>query len=103
MHDEIKRFSLEGELGNANVVEMKDRQVHFIESMMRDMGFVPALDLEPQFTRSFNSSTETWEFQVSVYGIHVGREKSCKASSSAEQIAGVMGGKTIMRSTPKAK
>lgn len=96
MHDEIKRFSLDGEIGDANVVEAKERQVHFLESMMRDAGYVPALDLEPQFTRSYNRESESWNFELSVYGIHVGREQACQA-------AGIMAGKIITRSIPQAK
>lgn len=96
MHDDIERFSLDGEIDSANLVEAKDRLVRFLETSMRDAGFVPALDLEPQFTRDYNPETEKYDFQLSVYGIKVGRAKACEA-------AGMMGGKMITSSIPKRK
>lgn len=96
MHDDIKRFSLDGEIGDSNVVEAKERLVAFLESQMRDNGCVPCLDLEPQFTRSYNVESETYDFELSVYGIHVGRTKAC-------DLAGIMGGKMISKSTPKPR
>jgi len=104
MHDEIKRFSLDGEISESNLVAAKERLVTFLESQMRDSGCVPALDLEPQFTLDYDAEREVHNFILSVYGIHVGRERACQASSSAEQaIAGIMAGKTITRSTPPAR
>lgn len=96
MHDDIERFSLDGEIDSSNLVEAKDRMVHFLETQMRDAGFVPALDLEPQFTREYNPETEKYNFVLSVYGIRVGRAKACET-------AGIMGGKTILSYTPKHK
>ena len=96
MHEDIERFSLDGEIDSAKLVEAKDRLVHFLESSMRDAGFVLALDMEPQFTREYNPQTEKYTFQLSVYGIKVGRAKACG-------VAGIMGGKTIPLSTPKPK
>lgn len=98
MHDDIERFSLDGEIDSSNLVEAKDRLVQFIEAQMRDNGFVPCLDIEPQFTRDYNAEKEIYNFQLSVYGIKVGRAKACET-------AGIMGGKAIMSSTqsPKSK
>lgn len=96
MHDEIKRFALDGEISDGNLIEGKARLVTFLESQMRDSGFVPALDLEPQFTLDYDVETDKHNFVLTVYGIHVGREKAC-------HIAGIMAGKTVTRSTQKAK
>ena len=96
MHDDIERFSLDGEIDSSNLVEAKDRLVHFLEQSMRDSGYVPALDLEPQFTRSYNPETEKYDFELSVYGIKVGRAKACET-------AGMMGGKMIALSTPNPR
>lgn len=96
MHDDIKRFELDGEIDSANLVEAKDRMVLFLETQMRDSGFVPALDLEPQFTRQYNPEKENYTFMLSLYGIYVGRAKACET-------AGIMGGKTITSSMPKHK
>lgn len=97
MHDEVRRFPLDGEIADAsNLVETRDRLVYFVETAMRDHGFVPALDLEPQFTLDYDLDKETYKFVLSVYGIYLGREESWRC-------VGVMSGKKIMRSTPPAK
>lgn len=91
MHDEVKRFPLDGEIvDSSNLVQAKERLVNFVETQMRDHGFVPTLDLEPQFTLDYNLDTETYRFQLSVYGVHVGEEK-------AWQTAGMMSGKLILK------
>lgn len=96
MHDEIKRFSLEGEIGDNNMVEAKERLITFLEAQLRDAGHVPALDLEPQFTLDYDRNTEKYNFELSIYGIHVGKEQACST-------AGVMNGKTITRYIPQTK
>lgn len=96
MHDEIIKFSLDGEISDSNIVESKDRHVQFLETQMRDSGAVPALDLEPQFTLDYDAEKESYRFVLTVYGIEVGEE-------AAWQTAGIMAGKPIMRSTPLSK
>ena len=95
MHDDIKRFSLDGEIDSSNLVEEKERLIQFLETQMRDSGFVPALDLEPQFTRNYVPAKESYSFELSCYGIHVGKVK-------AWELAGIMGGKTIHSSITRS-
>lgn len=97
MHDEIHKFSLDGQIGDANLVEAKERLVLFLEDKMRDEGFVPALDIEPQFTLDYRPKDETYDFILTVYGIWVGRESACNT------IAGMMSGKPIMKFIPSDK
>lgn len=97
MHDDINKFSLDGEIKDSgNIVEQRERLVNFLETQMRDEGIVPALDLEPQFTLDYNSETEGYNFQLTVYGIEVGKEE-------AWQVAGVMSGKPIAKYTHPVK
>lgn len=96
MHDEIKKFSLEGELKETDIVRTKERIVEFVENMMRDYSYVPALDLEPQFTLDYSPESEGFKFTLSVYGVKVDKEK-------AWQTGGVMSGKTIPRYTQQTK
>lgn len=90
MHDDIRKFDLEGELGEPNVVTTRDRLVDFVEESMRDYGYVPALDIEPQFTLDYNMETESFNFKLTVYGIEVGKERACK-------LGGILSGKEIVR------
>jgi len=88
MHDDIRKFNLEGEFGETNIVKVKDNLVRYVESMMRDYSYIPALDLEPQFTLNYSVEDEIYKFNLSVYGVKVRPEK-------AWSTAGIMGGKEI--------
>lgn len=96
MHDDIKKFYLDGELSDANIVQTKERLVQAQEAVMREQGYVPDLDKDPQFTLNFVPEKSKYVFALTVYGIYVGKDK-------AWAMGGVMGGKTIMKSTPLAK
>lgn len=97
MHEEIKRFGHEGFVAEGvNTVDFKDSQVRFVESVMRDEGFVPALDIEAQYTQEYNVDENKFKYQVSVYGMYVGEEE-------AWRIAGVMSGRTISKTTLPTK
>ena len=96
MHDDIRKFSMEGELGEPNVVATKERLVHFVETTMREQGFVPALDIEEQFTLDYDPVNESFTFKLTVYAVEVGRDKSW-------QVSGVMSGKEIPKYIPPTK
>lgn len=97
MHDEIKKFALDGIIADSsNLVKAKENLVKNLEDQMRDFGYVPALDLEPQFTLQFAPEYERYDFVLSIYGIYVGKDKSWDT-------AGIMTGKPIMRYTPTLK
>ncbi len=96
MHDDIKKFLLSGEISDSNVVKTKERLIEAVEADMREQGYVPDLDKDPQFTMSYFPETAKFNFVLTVYGIYVGKDK-------AWITGGVMGGKTILKSTPAAK
>lgn len=96
MHDDIKKFFLSGDISSANVVQTKERLIQAQEAIMRDEGYVPDLDKEPQFTRNYVEETNRFTFALTVYGIYVGKDK-------AWATGGIMGGKTILKSIPATK
>lgn len=95
MHDDIKRFELTGTITSDKFVSARESLVRELEASMRDGGFVPVLDLHPQFTREYNPETQDFNFTLSVYGTHVGEE--------SWRIAGMMNGTPISRSTHQTK
>jgi len=96
MHDDIKRFPLEGSLEDRNIVSAKERLVRFQETAMREDGFVPVLDLHPHFTLDYDPQSESYEFSLSVWGSYVGKKE-------AWLVDGMLDGKTIMKSTLPTK
>lgn|SRR4051812_497419 len=96
MHDRIKRFSLNGIILPELAVQTRERLIINIESDMRDQGYVPVLDLTPQFTRVYDAVKEHFEFDLSVYGVYVGKDEEW-------QIAGMTDGKLVERHIPSHK
>ncbi len=96
MHDEVIRFHLDGEIIDGNIVRAKEQFVKVLEDLMKEQGCVPSIDLEPQFTLDFKPDTETFDFHLSVYGIHVG-------SDEAWQTQGVTIGRKIPKHTAQDK
>jgi len=96
MHENIKAFHNRGTMeAMANVVKEMDQLVREIESSMRDAGYVPVLDLEPQFSRELDHSNDTYSFKVTVYGVQV-------KGKDAWEWAGISNGK-LMKSSMKTK
>lgn len=74
-HKPIKRFGLEGEIyDDSHIVRLKDQYVFMVVSVMRNHGYVPRYDIDPDFTIGYNG--KTFEFQLSVYGVYVGKERA---------------------------
>ena len=96
MHDEIRKFYLEGELDEVKLVSTKERIVLHLENMMRDYGFVPSVDNEPQFTLDYKPEVSKFDFKLTVYGVKVEKER-------AWQISGMTSGKEIPRYTHQPK
>jgi hypothetical protein len=95
MHDEIRKFYLEGEVSDT-IGTTRDRLVHHLENMMRDYGYVPSIDNEPQFTLDYNAASENFNFKLTVYGVKTDKEK-------AWSISGITSGKEIPRYTVPLK
>jgi hypothetical protein len=95
MHDDIKRYELTGTVTSDTFLSTRERLIKDVEDSMRDEGFVPVLDLPPQFTRDYNAEDQTFTFKLSAYGVYVGEE--------AWQVAGLMYGNRIEKSTHPTK
>ena len=76
-HKPIKHFFLDGQIHDeASIGRLKTEYIRLVTSEMRLSGYVPRLDIDPDFTIEFNSKTEYFTFQLSMYGTYVGRKKS---------------------------
>ena len=76
-HKPIKHFFLDGKIHDDSAIgRLKTEYIRLVTAEMRLSGYVPRLDIDPDFTIEFNSITEYFTFQLSMYGIYVGRKKS---------------------------
>lgn len=77
MHNrKLKKFSLDGEIADDAILPRK--RLYFqklLETQMKDSGYVPVLDLDPQFYISYNKYKDTYDFVLHMFGIYVGKKK----------------------------
>lgn len=97
MHKTIKRFGMEGTVGDDSaLIRMREQFERMILQEMRDKGYVPVLDLGPYWSTSWKQDKDVYEFTLSVYGVHVGEERAC-------QVEGISDGREMPRHTPRSK
>jgi hypothetical protein len=96
-HRSIKKFNLNGKIHDeAATPRLKEEYIRLIVSNMKVQGYVPRFDIEPDFTIDYNYNKQYFEFELSIYGIYVGKKKS-------ECIQGIDGNKVIYTPPNKSK
>lgn len=76
-HKPIKRFSLEGDIyDDATILRLKLEYINLLKLEMKLSGYVPRIDIDPDFTIEYNLRAEIFRFQLSMHGIYVGKKKS---------------------------
>jgi len=88
-HKQIKKFNLDGVIHDESAIgRLKTEYIRLVVSEMKINGCVPRFDIEPDFTIDYNEKKKYFEFELTIYGIYVGKRKS-------EWIAGIDGTKPI--------
>jgi hypothetical protein len=96
-HKSIKRFDIEGTLyDEADVSRLKNEYVSLVVLQMKDNGYVPRSDIDPDWTMMFLGDRDGFSFKLSVYGVYVGRRKS-------QQIDALYGYRVQYTKKPKEK
>jgi hypothetical protein len=77
IHRPIKRFYLEGQIyDDAFIPRLKEQYIMILDNCMRIKGFVPRIDIDPDFTIEYNG--KNYNFKLSVYGIYIGKRNAEK-------------------------
>lgn len=88
-HKPVKTFHLEGQIYDDNaIIRMKDEYVRLLSLEMKHDGYVPRIDIDPQFTIEYVEQKKIYNFKLTVYGVFVGKRK-------CEWIQGIDGYKAI--------
>lgn len=90
----IVRFFLDGQTRENNLVKNRHTAQHALEGMMRDKGYIPLLDLNPDYKLSLVNE-EVYEFKLTMQGVYIGE--------GAWKAAGLVDGKVVWKSTPTPK
>ena len=77
MNKKLKSFGMQGQIhDDAAIPRLRKQYEHMIEENMREQGYVPILDLDIQFSLEYHEETDTYEFDIVVYGVFVGKRKA---------------------------
>jgi hypothetical protein len=73
----IKAFPLEGIFKNdSEIISQKEIYYRLLDTHMRESGYVPVLDLDPQFNLEYNHEKDNYNFTYVVFGVYIGKKKS---------------------------
>jgi hypothetical protein len=76
-HKTIKRFSLDGIIHDESALgRLKGEYTRLLVSEMRLCGYVPRIDIDPDFTIDYNEKKQYFEFEISIHGVYAGKRKS---------------------------
>jgi hypothetical protein len=96
-HKRIKSFSLDGNIyDDASIARLKTEYIKLLLIEMETLGYVPRLDIDPDFTIGYNKEAQIFEFRLTTYGIYVGKKKT-------QWIIGLDGTKVIYTQKSKLK
>jgi hypothetical protein len=76
-HKPIKRFSLSGNIHDDSAfARLKAEYIRLLMTEMRLTGYAARFDINPDFTIRYNEQHQYFEFELSIYGVYVGKKKS---------------------------
>lgn len=76
-HKPIRNFTFDGIIKNdASIGRLRVELVRLKKLEMCELGYVPRLDIDPQFTIKYNNEKDYYEFTLTVYGTYVGKSKA---------------------------
>ena len=89
-HKTIKRFYIDGIIHDDSMIgRLREEYIRLLISEMKLSGYVPRIDLDPDFTIRYNSIKNFFEFKLSIQAVYTGKRKS-------EWIAGIDGTNPIL-------
>ena len=96
-HKPIKRFYLDGVIYDDSMIgRLKEEYVRLLITEMKLSGYVPRIDLDPDFTIRYNEIKNFFEFELSIQAVYAGKRKS-------ECIAGIDGTNPVLIQPIKSK
>lgn len=73
----IKSFLISGVIkDDSKILKAREDYERLLVQDMRDRGYVPVLDLEPQFSIKYNHSKDNYSFFLEMFGVYIGKRKA---------------------------
>jgi hypothetical protein len=61
---------------DASIKRIREMHERLLIQDMRSRGYVPVLDLEPQFSIKYNEKKDNYSFNLEIFGVYVGKKKA---------------------------
>lgn len=75
----IHNFTQSGEIGDdSKIIRTRENLERLMVQQMRDKGYVPVLDMAPQFNLTYIEAKNTYGFLLTMFGVYVGKSKAHK-------------------------
>ena len=82
----IKSFLISGVIGDdAGIGKAREMYERILLQDMRSKGYVPVLDLEPQFSIKYNQAKNNYSFFLEMFGVYVGKRKALEIEGFSGQ------------------
>lgn len=82
----IHNFTITGTIGDdSHFIKARENYERIIIQQMRDKGYVPVLDMAPQFNLRYVESKNHYGFVLTLFGIFVGKSKALKYEGFSDQ------------------
>ena len=82
----IHNFTITGTIGDdSHFIKARETYERTIVQQMRDKGYVPMLDMNPQFTVNYVEQKNQYGFMLTMFGVFVGKKKSYSYECFSDQ------------------
>lgn len=76
-HRPIKAFYLDGMIYDDSAISrLRLEYIRLLSLEMKLSGYVPRLDIDPDFTIQYNHNKKYYEFQITMYGTYIGKKQA---------------------------
>jgi hypothetical protein len=73
----IKSFYINGTIkSDSDIVRLKDMYHKLLLDEMRSTGYVPVLDIDPQFSIRYDHLKDNYAFHLELHGVYLGKKKA---------------------------
>jgi hypothetical protein len=97
----IKSFLISGVIkDDSKIRDSRENYERLLVQDMRDRGYVPVLDLEPQFSIKYNENKDNYSFFLEMFGVYIGKKKAQDVEGFSGQQFYKRDTKTVMSPPP---
>jgi hypothetical protein len=77
MAKQLKSFGMSGQISDDSAIpRLRKEYERLIDQNMRLQGYVPILDLEPLFHLEYVHEEDTYNFELVIYSMYIGKRRS---------------------------